>query len=60
MLSYVLDSMTSGSETARWSDLATRRDLESESEDLSLSDSSLSEVLEHCGKAISQSVDIVI
>ena len=34
----------------RWSDLATRRDSESDSEDSSLSDSSLSEVVKHAGE----------
>ena len=42
MLSYLLISMANGSKKARWSDLATRRDSESDSED-----SSLSKVLEH-------------
>ena len=42
--------MGSGSETARWSDLATCRDSESNSEDSSSSDSSMSEVLEHTGE----------
>ena len=54
--------MTSGSETAHWSDLATPRDLEIDSEDSSSSsDSLLSKVLEHTEEhAMFQSVDIVI
>ena len=51
--------MASGSEMARWSDLATCRDSESDLEDSLSSDSSLSEVLEHAGGQC-QSVDIVI
>ena len=42
--------MASDSETARWSDLATHRDSESDSKDFSSSDSLLSEVLEHAGE----------
>ena len=53
--------MVSGSETARWSDLATCRDSDSNSEDLSLLDSLLSEVLEHAGEqSLSLSTLIVI
>ena len=45
--------------TALWSDLATRRDSESDSEDSSSLDSLLSKVLEHAGEQ-SQSVDVDI
>ena len=59
MLSYLLINMASDSETARCSNLATRRNSESDSKDSSSSHSSLSEVLEHT-RGQSQSVDIVI